>query len=68
MDNRDIEGSHTKIMKVRKTKYNNIDYSDLTQDDFHTRRRVNPLNPIYCLKDCAGYFLFNIPKKSFYLR
>ena len=56
MDNKDIDGAHPKKFKPRNTKYEYIDYSDLTKEEFHTKRAVDPLNPVYNLKDYAGYF------------
>jgi len=69
MDNKDIEGAHAKKYKPRNTKYENIDYSDLRKEEFHTKRVVDPLNPQYNLKDYAGnpisygYIDRNNPKK-----
>jgi len=62
MDNKDIDGAHPKKFKPRNTKYEYIDYSDLTKEEFHTKRVVNPLNPVYNIKDYAGYFPLNILK------
>lgn len=47
-----IEGSHPKKPKLRdpNTKYDYINYNDVTQDKFKTRRHVNPLDPIYEVK------------------
>jgi hypothetical protein len=36
-------------------KFDNIDYSDLTKEEFHTKRLVDPLNPVYDIRDYAGY-------------
>ena len=46
----DIDGSSPKKQKYRTTKYNNIDYNDVTQDKFKTKRCVNPLDPVYEVK------------------
>jgi hypothetical protein len=59
MDNKDIDGAHPKKNRLRTTKYDNIDYSDLRKEEFHTKRVVNPLNPEYNLKDYAGYCLIS---------
>lgn len=50
--NMDIEGSSPKKPKIRNpnTKYDYINYNDVTQDIFKTRRCVNPLDPIYEVK------------------
>ena len=50
LDNHGIEGSKPKPRYVRNTKYNNIDYSDLTRDNFRTRRHTSPLDPVYEVK------------------
>ena len=54
LDNHGIEGSKTKKTYVRQNlgsiKYNYIDYSDLTRDIFKTKRRTNPLDPVYNFK------------------
>lgn len=31
-----------------------MDYSDITKDEFHTKRIADPLNPTYQLRDAAG--------------
>jgi hypothetical protein len=46
----DIEGSSPRKAKLRQTKYSNFDYSDVTNDQFKTRRCVDPLDPIYEVK------------------
>ena len=44
-----VEGSHPKKPYLRSpnTKYDYINYNDVTQDKFKTRRHINPLDPIY---------------------
>lgn len=49
-DCRDIQGNSPKKPYIRGTKYNNIDYSDVTHDVFKTRRHVDPLDPVYEVK------------------
>jgi hypothetical protein len=49
-DGIDIEGNSPKKPYTRNTKFNNIDYSDVTHDKFKTRRCVNPLDPVYEVK------------------
>ena len=46
----DVEGLYSKKKYVRQTKYDNINYNDVTRDVFKTRRCVNPLDPIYEVK------------------
>ena len=62
LDNHGIEGSKTKETYVRKrlgnSKYDYIDYSDLTIDIFKTRRNTNPLDPIYGFKKNSDIFKF----------
>ena len=68
IDNHGIEGSKTKETYVRKrlgnTKYDYIDYSDLTIDIFKTRRNTNPLDPIYGFKKNADIFKYGPVEKS----
>ena len=68
IDNHGIEGSKTKETYVRKrlgnTKYDYIDYSDLTIDIFKTRRNTNPLDPIYGFKKNADIFKYGPIEKS----
>lgn len=45
-----IDGSTTKKAKFRTTKYDNINYNDVTSDVFKTKRCVNPLDPVYEVK------------------
>jgi hypothetical protein len=56
----DIYGTKTKIRKIRKDEppYHYIDYSDVTDHKFKSKRRVDPLDPIYELKYKNGY-IFN---------
>ena len=68
VDNHGIEGSKTKETYVRKrlgnTKYDYIDYSDLTIDIFKTRRNTNPLDPVYGFKKNADIFKYGPIEKS----
>ena len=68
LDNHGIEGSKTKEHYVRKkvgnSKYDYIDYSDLTIDIFKTRRNTNPLDPIYGFKKNTDIFKFGPIEKS----
>jgi hypothetical protein len=50
--NMDVEGSAPKKRKERSsnTKYDYINYNDVTRDKFKTRRCVNPLDPVYEVK------------------
>ena len=68
LDNHGIEGSKTKETYVRKrlgnTKYDYIDYSDLTIDIFKTRRNTNPLDPVYGFKKNADIFKYGPIEKS----
>ena len=68
LDNHGIEGSKTKETYVRKklgnTKYDYIDYSDLTIDIFKTRRNTNPLDPIYGFKKNQDIFKYGPIEKS----
>ena len=68
LDNHGIEGSKTKETYVRKrvgnSKYDYIDYSDLTRDIFKTRRNTNPLDPIYGLKKNEDIFKYGPIEKS----
>ena len=64
-DNNGIEGSKPKKKYVRQTKYNNIDYSDLTRDIFKTKRHTNPLDPVYELKYKNGEnYTYGLIEKS----
>ncbi len=49
-DNKEINGNSPKKPYVRNTKYENINYSDVTHDVFKTSRCVNPLDPVYEVK------------------
>lgn len=64
--NNDIPGSsprkayvktHIKIQQIRKTKYSNFNYADVTHDQFKTNRHVNPLDPVYQVKEKDGYII-----------
>lgn len=48
--NSDVEGSTTKNRYERKTKFDSINYTDVTRDKFKTSRSVNPLDPVYEVK------------------
>ena len=64
-DNHGIDGSKPKKKYVRQTKYNNIDYSDLTRDIFKTKRHTNPLDPVYELKYKNGEsYTYGLIEKS----
>ena len=43
----DIEGSFPRKRYIRKTKYNNIDYSDVHKIKHKRKLELNPLNPVY---------------------
>ena len=43
----DIEGSFPRKRYIRKTKYNNIDYSDIYKIKHKRKLELNPLNPVY---------------------
>ena len=68
INNHGIEGSKTKEAYVRKklgnTKYDYIDYSDLTIDIFKTRRNTNPLDPVYSFKKNADIFKYGPIEKN----
>lgn len=48
--NPDVEGSSPKKPYVRATKFDYINYNDVTRDVFKTKRCVNPLDPVYEVK------------------
>ena len=68
INNHGIEGSKTKEAYVRKrignSKYDYIDYSDLTIDIFKTRRNTNPLDPIYAFKKNQDIFKYGPIEKN----
>lgn len=65
LDNHGIEGTKPKKKYVRQTKYNYIDYSDLTRDIFKTKRHINPLDPVYELKYKNGeHYIHGMIEKS----
>ena len=68
INNHGIEGSKTKETYVRKrlgnSKYDYIDYSDLTIDIFKTRRNTNPLDPIYGFKKNEDIFKYGPIEKN----
>jgi hypothetical protein len=47
--NQEIEGAKAKKKKIRNSDYNNIDYSDVTNFKFTSKRNSNPLDPEYLL-------------------
>ena len=50
----DIKDSWSKKPYIRKTKYNYIDYTDVTNTEFKTSRNTNPLDPFYVMKFIDG--------------
>ena len=46
----DIKDSLPKKTYIRKTKYEYIDYNDVTNTDFKANRNTNPLDPFYVMK------------------
>ena len=50
----DIKDASPRVPYVRSTKYSNMDYRDVTQADFKSRRRTNPLEPVYRLGYVTG--------------
>ena len=67
-NNYGIEGSKSKQAYVRKNlgsiKYHYIDYNDLTRDIFKTKRKTNPLDPIYHFKKNEEIFKYGPIEKS----
>lgn len=61
-----IPGSKPTKPYTRSTKYDNINYSDVTHDVFKTSRCVNPLDPVYEVKYRNGetYVHGNIEKSK----
>ena len=52
MNIKDIEGTQNRARtNHRATSYNNIDYRDVTQRHWDTKRSVNPLKPEYAVRD-----------------
>jgi hypothetical protein len=45
-----IDGTSPKKPYIRGTKFDNINYSDVTHDVFKTGRQINPLDPYYKIK------------------
>jgi len=65
----DIQGSSSRALtNQRQASYSNMDYRDVTDVDFKTKRHTNPLNPTYKVRDednkvvHAGPILGNQPK------
>ena len=50
----DIKDSWPKKPYIRKTKYEYIDYTDVTNTEFKTSRNTNPLDPFYTMKFIGG--------------
>ena len=67
---KNIEGSRTRIPYLRKSvgnsKYNYLDYTDVNNFVFRTRRHINALDPIYIFKkeDLKNSFFFGPIEKS----
>ena len=54
MNIKDIKDSWTKKPYIRKTKYEYIDYTDVTNAEFKSSRNTNPLDPFYVMKFVDG--------------
>lgn len=54
MDVKDIDGAKAKKIYVRQTKYDSFQYDDITKTKFATTRSVNPLLPVYTVRDETG--------------
>ena len=54
MNINDIKDSWPKRPYIRKSKYEYIDYNDVTNTDFKSRRNTNPLDPFYVMKFVDG--------------
>ena len=54
MNIKDIKDSWPKKPYIRKTKYQYIDYNDVTNTEFKTSRNTNPLDPFYIMKFIDG--------------
>jgi len=50
-----IPGSSPKKPYIRQTKFDSINYNDVTRDVFKTNRHINPLDPYYRIKYKDGY-------------
>ena len=47
----DIAGSKSKAVYIRNTIYDCLNYDDITKSKFTSTRSVNPLMPVYSMKD-----------------
>ena len=47
----DIKGTQPKKVYVRGTQYDSFNYFDITKAKFTSSRSVNPLMPVYIVKD-----------------
>ena len=54
LKNDDVKDSWPKKPYIRKSKYEFMDYRDVTNTDFKTRRHINPLDPFYKLNYVDG--------------
>ena len=54
LKNDDVQDSWPKKPYLRKTKYEYMDYRDVTHAEFQTKRNTNPLNPFYKLNFVDG--------------
>ena len=54
MNIKDIKDSWPRKPYLRKSKYEYIDYNDVTNTEFKTSRNTNPLDPFYTLKYIDG--------------
>lgn len=54
MNIKDIKDSWTKKPYIRKSKYEYIDYTDVTNAEFKSSRNTNPLDPFYVMKFVDG--------------
>ena len=54
MNINDIKDSWPKRPYIRKSKYEYIDYNDVTNTDFKSSRNTNPLDPFYVMKFVDG--------------
>ena len=50
----DIDGAKAKKVYVRTTEYDSFSYADITKTKFISSRSVNPLNPMYNVRDESG--------------
>ena len=54
LKNDDVKDSWPRKPYVRKTKYQFMDYRDVTNTEFQTNRNTNPLNPFYTMNFLDG--------------